>query len=97
MVQMAYHSTVSVTQFIRRHPELFSEWKKSEDPSSPVKDKKPNIVHKPKDDRPRVEYHPGDPDAEDPPKAPTDLTPFAKGYRFTADDDKFIVCESSQY
>lgn len=78
---------------MRRHPELFSEWKKTEDPSSPAKEKKP-VVTKSKDGQAEVQYDPGNLESDQPPKPPTNLIPFAKGYRFTTADDQFIISES---
>ncbi|KAG8900812.1 hypothetical protein FRB99_005753 [Tulasnella sp. 403] len=87
--KMPYHTAVSITQYMRRHPDLFSEWKRQDiDPS--LKDR--NHLARSRDLHPDVPYDPGNTGNEDePPKPPTNLIPFAKGYRFTTADDQFII------
>ncbi|KAG9008500.1 hypothetical protein FRB90_008842 [Tulasnella sp. 427] len=93
--KMPYHSVVSVTQFMRRHPVYFAEFRKN-DPvatlTAAVKaEKVAAAAAKTKEYPQEVPYDPGNADNEEPPKPPTNLIPFAKGYRFTTADDQFII------
>lgn len=92
---MPYHSVVSVTQFMRRHPESFAEFRKSDPVANlPVGAKAEKMAPgKGRDYHPDVPYDPGNANDEEPPKPPTNLIPFAKGYRFTSADDQFIIGE----
>ncbi|KAG8933586.1 hypothetical protein FRC01_008127 [Tulasnella sp. 417] len=91
--KMPYHSVVSVTQFMRRHPESFAEFRKNDPVANlPVGAKAEKMAPgKGRDYHPEVPYDPGNPNDEEPPKPPTNLIPFAKGYRFTSADDQFII------
>ncbi|KAG8911029.1 hypothetical protein FRC00_007160 [Tulasnella sp. 408] len=91
--KMPYHSVVAVTQFMRRHPESFTEFRKSDPVANlPVGPKAEKMAPgKGRDYQPDVLYDPGNANDEEPPKPPTNLITFAKGYRFTSADDQFII------
>ncbi len=78
---------------MRRHPEAFPEVKKFEDIEDLAPKKRPRQSYK--DAHPDVSYDPGSLDDNEPPKPPTQLVPFAKGYRFTTADDEFLIGEKS--
>lgn len=87
---MPYHSAVSVIQYMRRNPHLFGDVMKSER-TQKAEDAAPRVPHRSREKHIKIAYDPGNAGGEEPPQPPTNLVPFAKGFRFTSADDEYII------